>query len=154
MGLPELAKLYQKHPLLGALKAATRPKDHSGIQIKGLFGSAFGLVLANIFEKQENNLIVLMPDKEEATYLHNDLEPLIPGNKLFFFPSSFRRDLTSPNDYKKSEGNTILRNKVIEAFNQGSNSLIISYPEALIEKEASCSTHEYSSFAIHKGEKI
>ncbi len=154
MELNELVKIYQKHPIAAVISREIESNEISGFQIKGLYGSALSLVLDNIFRKSKNSFFVIMSDKEEAANLYNDLEQLNQSEDLFFMPSSFRRDLGNPNDYKKSEGNIIMRNKVIEAFTIKEKALIVSYPEALIEKEASCNTHKSASFAIHKGERI
>ena len=154
LGLRELVKIYQKHPAINAIAKLISAKETGNIEIKGLYGSALSLVICNLYEMADGNLMVVMPDKDEAAYLYGDLEQFNLREKLLFLPSSFRRDLFNPGDYKKAEGNIILRNRVIESFNQRDKSLIISYPEALLEKEANTAVHQLSSFSINKGEKI
>jgi transcription-repair coupling factor (superfamily II helicase) len=154
LDLTELIKIYQKHPLIGSISGAIASEKPRGININGLYGSALSLVLANLNYNLENSILIILPDKEEAAYLYGDLEQLRLSEKIFFLPSSFRRDLTNPNDYMKAEGNIILRNRVIDAINLNKKSIIISYPEALLEKEANREAHQTASFSISKGEKI
>jgi transcription-repair coupling factor (superfamily II helicase) len=152
--LTDLVKEFHKHPGLKELNTCLRNNGTGFIQVNGIGGSAFSLVIINLFRQSENSLMVIAPEKEEAAYLFNDLEQIASDENLFFFPSSFRRDFTPPIDFKKSEGNIILRNRVMDAINEQKKLLIVSYPEALIEKEANIREHQAAVFNIHKGEKI
>jgi transcription-repair coupling factor (superfamily II helicase) len=152
--LTELVKIYHKHPLVNHISSKIAVKNGSGYQIKGLYGSALALVLANIYNNLKDNILIILSDKEEAAYLLYDLEQLNLTDNNFFLPSSFRRDLINLGDYKKSEGNIILRNRVVDAINQNRKSIIISYPEAFLEKEANCKAHLSASFSISQGERI
>ncbi len=152
--IQDLIKLYQKHPLREALIKDFKNSEKARTNIKGLSGSAASLILHQLFIETKKPIFAVLPDKEEAVYLFNDLEKLLPSNHLFFFPSTFKLDLGNKDDFKKSEGNIILRNQTIEALGKKDNLIIVSYPEAIIEKEANIAAHQHSSFSIHKGEKI
>ncbi len=125
----------------------------SKVQLKGLSDSATSLVIRHIFSKSGKSIFAIMPDKEEAAYLFNDLEKLLP-EKVSFLPSSYKRDFSTSTDFKKSEGNIILRNRTVEAIGANERIIIVSYPEALVEKEANSQTHASASFAIHTNEKL
>jgi len=152
--IQELTNLFSKHPVKERLIKDLKSKKQFKISIKGLFGSATSIILHYLFDETEKPVFVILPDKEEAMYLFNDLEKLQTPGSLFFFPSTFKRDFTNKEDFKKSEGNIILRNRAIESLVKKENSIIVSYPEALVEKEASIKTHQTASFSIHKKEKI
>ena len=152
--IEDLIKLYQKHPLKEALIQDFKNPGKARTNIKGLFGSSASLILHNVFTETRKSIFAILSDKEEAVYLYNDLEKLIPADQLLFFPSTFKLDLGVKDDYKKSEGNIILRNRTIEAIGNKGITVIVSYPEALVEKEANIETHRNASFSIHKGEKI
>jgi transcription-repair coupling factor (superfamily II helicase) len=151
--LKEFAKIYQKHPLMGAFLQNFVSGSKSRVQVKGISGSAKSLIIKTLFEKSAKNILVVMPDKEEAAYLFNDLEKLLSEN-VFFLPSSYKRDFSTSNDFKKSEGNIILRNRTVEAISKNEPTTVVTYPEALIEKEADSKTHATASFAIHTNEKL
>jgi len=152
--LIKLAELYKKHPLMDAFLQNLKTKRGSGIRIKGLSGSASSLVISNIFAQSGKNIFIIMSDKDEAAYLFNDLEKLLPPDSIQFLPSSFKRDFANPGEYKKSEGSIILRNRAIEALSTEKRALIVSYTEAIFEKEANSQTHASASFSIHAGEKL
>jgi len=152
--IQDLIQIYQKHPIKEALIKDLKNVDKARINITGLSGSGASLILSQLFTETKKSIFAILSDKEEAIYLFNDLEKLIPNNHLFFFPSTYKLDLGSKDDFKKSEGNIILRNQTIEAIGKNENIIIVSYPEAILEKEANIKTHQSSSFSIHKGEKI
>ena len=153
MELKEFANIYQKHPLMGAILQYFTSNSLSKVQLKGLAGSATGLVVKNVFDKSGKSIFSILPDKEEAAYFFNDLEKLLPSH-VFFLPSSYKRDFSSTNDLKKSEGNIILRNRSVEAISSDNQNIIVTYPEALLEKEANTQTHASASFAIHINEQL
>ncbi|MDF1549439.1 MAG: transcription-repair coupling factor [Bacteroidales bacterium] len=154
MELQKLVELYKKHPLVGAFFQNFKTIAGSKVKVKGLSGSASSLVIQNIFSQSGKNIFVILSDKDEAAYLYNDLEKLLPPDSLYFLPSSFKKDFANSGDYKKSEGNIILRNRTIESLSSQKQTLIVSYTEALLEKEADAQTHASASFAIHAGEKL
>jgi len=153
LDIKEFAKIYQKHPLMGAFLQHFSSSIKSRVQLKGVNGSAVSLVIQNAFSLSEKSIFVVMTDKEEAAYLFNDLEKLL-SDSLFFLPSSYKRDFSSSTDFKKSEGNIILRNRAAEAIGSEKPVIIVSYPEALVEKEANSQMHASASFAIHTNEKL
>ena len=153
MELKEFAKIYQKHPLMGAFLQHFSESTKNLVQLKGVHGSALSLVIQNTFTQSGKSIFFVMTDKEEAAYLFNDLEKLLPES-LYFLPSSYKKDFSNINDFKKSEGNIILRNKAVEAIASKKPVILVSYPEALLEKEANTQIHASASFAIHTKEKL
>ncbi len=153
MELKEFSNIYEKHPIMGAFLQHFSGTSPSKVYLKGLSGSATSLVIKNIFNKSGKSIFAVMPDKEEAAYLFNDLEKLLP-EKVSFLPSSYKRDFSTSTDFKKSEGNIILRNRTVEAIGANEPIVVVSYPEALVEKEANTQTHASASFAIHTNEKL
>ncbi len=153
MKLSVLSTYYQKHPYFKEIfEFLSKGKKH--IQLKGLSGSSPAVFANALINKSEQTYFFILPDKEEAGYFFNDLEKLFPENEFYFLPSSYKRDLISLKNLKKLEENIIERNKTIEKLNTGTARAVVSYPEAIIEKEASSKLHREHSFLISVGDKL
>ena len=72
-----------------SLKLALK-KDKVKIQIQGLIGSAFSITASAVVRKSSKPHLFILRDKEEASYLINDIENLLK-NEVFFFPASHHR---------------------------------------------------------------
>ena len=89
----QFLKYFQGHKnfknLLKKLAAPPGEKIHA----KGLIGSAKTILLANVFQKTKQNMVVLLNDREEAAYFYDDLNNLGLTENLLFFPSSYKRSV-------------------------------------------------------------
>ncbi|MFN8257930.1 MAG: transcription-repair coupling factor [Bacteroidales bacterium] len=154
MEINELVEIFGKHPVQDSIIQHLKSNKEFKIRLKGLSGSSSAIIISQIFKETERNLLVVLSDKEEAVYSYNDLSKISQNLPVFLLPSSFKRELSVKDDYKKSEGNIILRNRAIEALGNNRKAILVTYPEALIEKETNIETHKKASFSIHRGEKI
>ncbi|MBL4662451.1 MAG: transcription-repair coupling factor [Flavobacteriaceae bacterium] len=109
-----------------------RSSAHKPIKVAGLVGSSVSLVIAKAFQQAELPFLVILNDKEEAAYHLNDLENLLDGQDVLFYPSSYRR----PYQIEETDNaNVLLRSEVLNRINSRKKpALIITYPEALFEK--------------------
>ncbi|RLD64730.1 MAG: transcription-repair coupling factor [Bacteroidetes bacterium] len=154
MKLKKLTEYYSNHPQSDKICNALESQSLQKLQLKGLSGSASSLLLNSIAKKSKTTLFIILPDKEEAGFFFNDMENLCSKNSVYFFPSSYKRDLLSLSSVQKVEENIIARTKTIEKLNDDNPITIVTYPEALVEKEASSKTHEEQSFLISIGDKL
>ena len=107
--------------------------------LKGLTGSARSLFTASLFQKLNNNYIVVLPDKETAAYFYNDLESIFGEKgfnyhkkKILFYPASYKRNYDLIN---QDNTNVLLRTEVLKRLGSGKRkSIIVTFPEALAEK--------------------
>ena len=106
--------------------------ETSRIHLKGLIGSSLSLVLQAIIKKTEKPFLIILNEKEEAAYYLNDLEQMIGGNDVLFYPSSYRR----PYQIEETDNaNVLLRSEVLNRINSRKKpAVIVTYPEALFEK--------------------
>ncbi|MCI5057228.1 MAG: transcription-repair coupling factor [Flavobacteriales bacterium] len=118
-------------------------------QLKGIIGSSLAFIAAGL---QDTPGLFILPDKEEAAYLFNDLEYLFPKEQVFFLPSSARH----PYQTEKVDNTSILqRSEVLDALNTRKKPLfIVSYPEALIEKVVSKKHLESHTLQIKVGDEL
>ena len=108
-------------------------KDHqSKTHLKGLVGSSLSLVISEVFKASEKPFLIIFNDKEEAAFYLNDLEVLLNGKDVLFYPGSYRR----PYQIEETDNaNVLLRSEVLNRINsQKKPAIIVTYPDALFEK--------------------
>ncbi|WP_435136104.1 transcription-repair coupling factor [Formosa sp. A9] len=107
-------------------------ENESKTLLKGLVGSSFSFVIANIFKQAEKPFLLIFNDKEEAAYYLNDLEQLINDRDVLFYPGSYRR----PYQIEETDNaNVLLRAEVLNRINSRKKpAIIVTYTDALFEK--------------------
>ncbi|MBU1717951.1 MAG: DEAD/DEAH box helicase, partial [Bacteroidetes bacterium] len=107
-------------------------KTPGDIHIPGAIGSACALITAIAFDHSKKQVLAVLPEKEEAAYFYNDLITICGQENTLFFPSTYRRSA----QYDQVEpSNIVLRTEVLNKTGSSGNPLIIvTYPEALVEK--------------------
>ena len=106
-----------------------------------LSGSASSFLFASLYQLPQlsaYNHLFILEDAEEAAYFHNDIESLINPIDLFYFPTSFK---SNKNFSIQSSSHVMLRTEMLTRFATGGNKkIIITYPEALMEKVVQAET--------------
>jgi transcription-repair coupling factor (superfamily II helicase) len=150
--LKDLLKYYTSHPSVIGLRAKIAQSDSGKISIKGLTGSSPALVVAAAYEADPFSTIIILNDREEAAYFFDDLNGLGLEEKVLFFPSSYRRNIVHE---RIDSENIIFRTEVLNrlAINEMPY-LVITYPEAIMEKVISGSGLGKHTLHIRKGEKL
>ena len=125
------------------------------LSLKNISGSLYALNAYAVIEKTEGFHLFIFPDKESALYHYNDLENIIQnqrGTTLLFYPASFRR----PYQIVEADATSVLqRTEVINSLDkQRKKVIIISYPEAIIEKVIDRSSLNKQCISLHKEEQI
>ncbi|MBP1840428.1 transcription-repair coupling factor [Formosa algae] len=107
-------------------------KSESKTVLKGLVGSSFSLVIAEVFKYAEKPFLLIFNDKEEAAYYLNDLEQLLNTKDVLFYPGSYRR----PYQIEETDNaNVLLRAEVLNRINSRKKpAIIVTYTDALFEK--------------------
>ncbi|MCW5906544.1 MAG: transcription-repair coupling factor [Chitinophagales bacterium] len=170
--MEEILQRYAETPqikqLISLLKGEINASP-SG-RLEGLIGSQDAFVAAAVFKQTNFNHLFILSDKEEAAYFHNNLTNLLKtavsplsmgeglgvrhGNKdVFFFPDSFKR----PQDFSELNNNNVLLRT--ESVNRLSNSttnkeLVVSYPEALLEKVVKAEALNEQTLRLQVNEKL
>lgn len=134
--LSDLLSIYQSEKTQQFLKLYDGQRQ---VSLRGLSGSSLALYMAATFQQRKGFHLLLLPDKETAAYLYNDLENLLedvgvdyPRKKVMFYPSAYKRPYET--DYPDS-ANLLSRTEVIARLNSGTKDLILlSFPEAMSEK--------------------
>jgi transcription-repair coupling factor (superfamily II helicase) len=148
----EIISQFREHPGLLQLTEAAENQDIRRIAAEGLSGSSKAIAIAEIFRKTQITHLVVIPEKEDAAYLYNDLAALAGDESVFFFPSTYKRSV----QYEQTEpANIVLRTEVLNHLASGKRkSVIVSYPESVMEKVVSRRNLKKNTFNISKGDKL
>ncbi len=135
MSVQDLLKQYQATPRLFQLTDRLSFAPPTQIYLKGLRGSSSQFVVAATFlhpSCEKLNHLIVLNDAEEAAYFHNSLENLTGALDIFYFPSS----LKNKKNYRLlNASHVMLRTESLTKIAGGGNKkVIVTYPEALMEK--------------------
>ena len=131
MDLKNFLDFFRAYKPIEQTAKALADKD-ALINWKGLVGSSKSICAAATSDQVPGNHVYVLSDKEEAAYFLNDLQGLYPENKrILFYPASYR----VPYQIEETDNaNVVARAEALERISQGSNTWIITYPQALFEK--------------------
>lgn len=148
MEITLLNKIYKDHPkVIELLQGLENTKN---IQLRNLTGSSSSIVASQIVTKEKRTHIFILPDKEEAAYFHNDLSNFIESD-LSFFPTSYKRSIIYG---QEDSANLLLRAEALQALASDSENILITYPEAIIEKVVSKESMINSTLKLGVGENV
>ena len=154
MKLEELENKFANSSLLQHwVEAITNNKQLSPkIHLTSYVGSGFSLVVSSFFKKTDKPLVIILNDKEEAAYYLNDLEHLINDKQVLFYPASYRR----PYQIEETDNaNILLRSEVLNRLNAKKKpSVILTYPEALVEKVVTKKVLDQKTLKLSVGEEV
>lgn len=151
MNLSDFQQIYARHPQVEALVRWAKTVEPN-LQISGLSGSSLSLVVASLFKAYPNTIFFVANDADEAGYIYHDLRPILSDTEVSFFPSSYKKSirlsqLDAANDILRTETLTRLADKE-KPF------VVVTYPEALIQKVVSHETMKKNMLKLRVGEQI
>ena len=139
---------YKESSLVQAI--ASHIGERSKLRLKGILGSFDALITSLILSLKGGHHLIILHDKEEASYFENDLSNFL-DDEYFLFPSSYKK----PYSYQEIENANILqRAEVLSRINEKENLIIITYPEALSEKVINKRSLVTNTIRVHKGEQL
>jgi transcription-repair coupling factor (superfamily II helicase) len=120
--------------------------------LQGLNGSALPFFIQSLYLTHKKNCVIIATDKEKAAYLLNDLETLLPQEKILFFPESYRQPYQIE---KTTNANIQERAEVLSLLSKENfTGIVITYPQALAEKVTLKQKLQQNTLQIKKGEKL
>ena len=148
----ELLSVYGKLGQVGALQSWCRKPDRQVVHLDGMAGSMPSIVAASCLADSKNTNVFILPDMETSAYFHNDLLNLMPDLKVHFYPSSYKRSVQYS---RKSKDNLVRRTETLQKIRETSGrKVIVTFPEALVEKIVSGEYLEKNAFVVHTGDKL
>jgi len=149
--LSDLQQRFAQHPQVSAL---TRWADSAELNLKisGLSGSSRSLVAASLFWLRPHSQFIIMNDADEAGYLYNDIKQILSADEVYYFPSSYKKAIKLS---QLDTSNDILRTEVLNRLsNNTMPCMVITYPEALMQKVVSASTIRTNTLRLKTGENL
>ncbi len=149
----DLLKLYRSDSIIQAIAETMKANEDRCIQVKNLSGSLDAIIVAAVYQLNHQNQLLVLHDKEEAAYFHNDLQNLMPGKEVLFFPTSYKR----PYEFEETENaNVLMRAEILNRVNHKASTgeVIVTYPEALTEKVVNRKSLLRNTFTAKVGEKV
>jgi len=149
----ELLQLYKADSIVQTIAEENKANEDKCIQIKGMSGSIDAIIVASLYQINHQNHLVVLHDKEEAAYFHNDLQNLLGGKEVLFFPTSYKR----PYEFEETENaNVLMRAEILNRVNHKASSgeIIVTYPEALTEKVINKKSLLKNTFSAKVGEEV
>jgi transcription-repair coupling factor (superfamily II helicase) len=135
MNLQALLEKYQDDPRVKRIAADLLLSHPTHQALLNLPGSSPAFVLSAFYKSEASaalNHLVILPDAEDAAYFHNSVENLVQPIDLFYFPSSFKN---KKNFRLLNSSHVMLRTETVTRLAQpGNRKIIITYPEAMVEK--------------------
>lgn len=156
--MKDLLNIYSKNPNYVEI-VRTITQLHSRLNIQGLAGSSMSVCVATATNcSKEFTHLIIMPDKERAAYFCNDIEQIFGEQDLdyskknvLFYPSAYRQ----PYQVEETDNaNILLRAEVLNRLNNNSQTIIVTYPDALLEKVISKHLLTKNTLRIGLGEAL
>ena len=149
--LTQLLAGYRQDDRVRRLTQAAAAGASARVLVNGTVGSQRAFVMAAQFLETEQPLFAIANDKEEAAYLLNDLESLLPGRRVLFLPDSFKR----PGQFEElNADNALQRTEVVNQLALGGALVVVTYPEALFEMVVDPQALDAKRIDVEKGETL
>ncbi|MBR2196075.1 MAG: transcription-repair coupling factor [Salinivirgaceae bacterium] len=110
------------------------------------------MVLGAAFRLQRRSMVLVEADMESAAYLYNDLQTILGTADIEFMPSSYQRSM----DHERTDSsNILLRTDVLgKVASAQSPMIVVTYPEAVMERVVSPEKLASNTFVISKGDTL
>ncbi len=140
---------YEAHPLFPILEDSFVTNEK--LVVTGNKGSFLNVLIAALQAKNPRKQLIIANDKEEAAYIFNDLQNLLGETKALYYPAS----LTSPYETSRTQNaNIVQRAEVLSELNNNTKKIIVTYPEALLEKVITQKEFTKNSHTIKLGDSL
>ena len=152
MEIKDLLGEYAKSQQVAALAHILEDKSSETVFLQGLLASAAPMMFAAAAVKSPKTILFILQDADEAAYFYNDLKQMMGAETVFFFPSSYRRQVKYG---QKDAANEILRTEVLTRLQNPSSPLyIVSEPSAIAELVVSKKILDERSISLKVGQTI
>ena len=151
MNSREFVQLFNENPIFQELEQEiSAGKSRFGVQ--NCIGSAKSLLFAHLQKNTERSVLVVCNNQEDAEYVYADLQLFTDHNYVFLWKDSFRRnfDMGVPESTKIQSKASVL--DALSDLDQAK--IVVSYPEALLEKIITQDTFQKTKLTFKIGEEV
>ncbi len=131
-------------------------RERKTIELRGTAGSATALFCVGTALDAGGVHLVVADDRDEAAYFYNDLYGFLDPERVFFFPTAWKRSI----EYNKEDpSGGVQRSTVLGALKNytgaaGDYLVVCTYPEAILEKVVTARKLRENTLQIKKGEQL
>jgi transcription-repair coupling factor (superfamily II helicase) len=151
MNSREFAQIFNEYPILQELgKELLNGKTRFGVQ--NSIGSFKSILFTHLQKYTDRSILILCTDQEHAEYVFSDLQVFTDHNYVFLWKDSFRRsfDMSVPESTKIQSKASVL--DALADLDQAK--IVVTYPEAFVEKIVQQATFEKSKIIFKVGEVV
>ncbi len=132
MNLQQLIDLYSQSEKYQTLATALNKSKADVVHLKGLLGSVDAVLAATFYSQTNRSQLFVFNNQEDARYFYADLENLLEGKTVLYFPPSYRKPFLVT---QQDSTQVLERAEVLNRLNQHSTTgeLIVTTAEALCE---------------------
>ena len=150
MEIKDLLGEYAGSQQVTALAHILEDKSAETVFLQGLMASAAPVMFAAAGMKSPRTILFILQDADEAAYFYNDMKQMMGAEHVFFFPSSYRRQVKYG---QKDAANEILRTEVLTKLQTASDLLyIVTEPSAVAELVVSKKILDERSISLKVGQ--
>ena len=150
MEIKDLLGEYAGSQQVTALAHILEDKSAETVFLQGLMASAAPVMFAAAGMKSPRTILFILQDADEAAYFYNDMKQMMGAEHVFFFPSSYRRQVKYG---QKDAANEILRTEVLTKLQTATGLLyIVTEPSAVVELVVSKKILDERSISLKVGQ--
>lgn len=149
MDSPDILLFFSRDESAKKLSSELKEKHGSVICLEKLSGSAPSFIASAVLKDSNANHLFILDETEEAIYFYNDLENLLPGKGVMYYPAAeggHKKDAENANLLRKTE--------VLNAITKNKGQVIVTSAAALCEKVANSHAIAENTLAISAGDRL
>lgn len=152
MKVRELVEAFGRHKNIQEFLSQYKNSGQHIARFEGLAGSSAAVALASLFHLSGKNMLILVPEAEEAEFLRSDLEHLVSNNEVLYLADSYKR----PFELEEPHPDQIqARAEVVSKLQHALHPyIVVSTPEGISEKVISNEQLKKNTFEIKLGEQL
>jgi transcription-repair coupling factor (superfamily II helicase) len=145
-------KYFKGHEHLDKIVKKMHAPPGEKLHLQGLIGSAKTIQTTILFQKLQQNIVLLLNDREDAAYFFDDLNNLRLEDHTLFFPASYKRSIQFGH---AEQENIVQRTETLNKLQDKSkHHIVVTYPEAVVESVISPGNLEQNTLQVAVGDKI
>ncbi|MGM0626379.1 MAG: transcription-repair coupling factor [Bacteroidota bacterium] len=143
---------YQAHPACERILEHGEKRE-GNLYLQGLNGSSLSLLFHAVYQSKKRHHLIILPDKEAAAYMYNDLQKLTGKDEYIqFYPSAYKRSV----EYNQVDNtNILLKTEVLNRIGATRKPyVLVTHPEALIEAVVPRKSLKDNTLFINTGDEL
>jgi len=138
---------FEQNEKVDFLRKTLKESPACCINPEKLAGSALAFIAAATINSLKGNHLFILPETEESIYFCNDLENLLPGRDILYYPS------ITPAERAKDAGRSGLLKKteILNIIRKSKGQIIVAPAAAISEKVADSKAIAENTFVVNVG---